>query len=94
MHGIREHLTTGWEAEVAAGDTLLRSAVLSLADRIVHYAECSNRPFVDDGLVAGAFMAGRGMFTNMAVLCRPPEDWDAVHASLDALCQRARQGCS
>lgn len=85
MIDSEEHVMTGWEPDAPASDTLLRGAVLSLADRIVRYGERHGRPLVDDGLVAAAFMAERGAFANMAVVCRPPDDWDAVRASVDGV---------
>ncbi|MGA9310561.1 MAG: hypothetical protein WBV74_09345 [Pseudonocardiaceae bacterium] len=40
-----EHLTTGWEPDLAAGDTLVRQAVLVHASWPVRVARSAGRPW-------------------------------------------------
>ncbi|HEY7042032.1 MAG TPA: hypothetical protein VH419_00025 [Nocardioidaceae bacterium] len=69
-----EHLTDGWEPELAADDTLLRQCVLVHASWPVAVASSTGRPWHRDDRWAGAWIGDRGWFTNLACLLRPPDD--------------------
>ena len=56
-----EHLADGWASTDAPHDTLMRAGVVSLADRITHYAAALDRSVVDDGRWVAAALAERVM---------------------------------
>jgi hypothetical protein len=80
-----EHLTDGWEPDLAADDTLVRQAVLVHASWPVAVATSTGRPWHRDDRWSGAWLGDRGAFTNIVVLTRPPNDPGAVVADVNAL---------
>ncbi|MBA2474075.1 MAG: hypothetical protein H0V41_18275 [Pseudonocardiales bacterium] len=66
-----EHLTTGWEPDLAAGDTLVRQAVLVHASWPVRVARGAGRPWRSGPRWAGGWIGDRGALTNPVVLVQP-----------------------
>lgn len=66
-----EHLTTGWEPDLAAGDTLVRRAVLVHASWPVQVARGAGRPWRSGPAWAGGWIGDRGALTNPVVLVQP-----------------------
>jgi GNAT superfamily N-acetyltransferase len=66
-----EHLTTGWEPDLPAGDTLVRRAVLVHASWPVHVARGAGRPWQSGPRWAGGWIGDRGALTNPVVLVQP-----------------------
>jgi GNAT superfamily N-acetyltransferase len=66
-----EHLTTGWEPDLAVDDTLLRQAVLVHASWPVEVARGAGRPWRSGPQWAGAWIGDRGALTNPVVLVQP-----------------------
>lgn len=69
-----EHLTTGWEPEVPADDTLVRQAVLVHASWPVEVATSLGRPTRTTPRWAGGRIGERGALTNPVVLLQPLTD--------------------
>lgn len=80
-----EHLTDGWEPDLAADDTLVRQAVRVHASWPVALASSSGRPWHRDENWAGAWIGDRGAFTNFVVPTRPPKDPDALTDDVSVL---------
>lgn len=74
-----EHLTTGWEPDLPAEDTLVRQAVLVHASWPLGLAEAAGRPHRRTPRWAGAWLNDRGALANPVVLLQPLDD---VHARL------------
>jgi len=66
-------------------DTLTDRAAASMADRVRHHAATTGRPFVADEELVVTHLGDTGLFINAAVLLRPPAEWDAVRARVDAI---------
>jgi GNAT superfamily N-acetyltransferase len=66
-----EHLTTGWEPDLAAADTLVRQAVLVHASWPTVVARAAGRPWRAAPSWAGGWIGDRGALTNPVVLTRP-----------------------
>jgi GNAT superfamily N-acetyltransferase len=66
-----EHLTTGWEPDLPAGDTLLRQAVLVHASWPAAVAAAAGRPWRTGPTWAGGWIGDRGALTNPIVLTQP-----------------------
>ncbi|MHA6794997.1 GNAT family N-acetyltransferase [Pseudonocardia bannensis] len=66
-----EHLTTGWEPDLAADDTLVRQAVLVHASWPVAVARGAGRPGRSGPTWAGGWIGDRGALTNPVVLVQP-----------------------
>jgi hypothetical protein len=67
-------LTTGWEPDVPAGDTLLRATVLAWADRVRHQtASIGGRVEDQDGAVSTSTGVANPFYNN-TLLLRPPTD--------------------
>ena len=77
-----EHLTTGWEADLPAGDTLLRRAVLVHASFALAIASPAGRPVRRTERWAASHLADRGFLSNLAILLRPLDDPASVVAEL------------
>ena len=75
-----EHLTTGWEPEVPATDTLVRRATLVHASWAGAVAEALGRPHGRTERWSGGFVGDRGALTNPVVVLRPLGDgeWSDV----------------
>ena len=69
-----EHLTTGWESDVAPGDTLVRQAAFVHGSWATTVAKALGRPFAANDRWAGGFIADRGALSNPVVLRQPPAD--------------------
>ena len=66
-----EHLTTGWEPDLAPDDTLVRQAVLVHASWPVTVARGAGRPWFFGPRWAGGWIGDRGALTNPVVLVQP-----------------------
>lgn len=66
-----EHLTTGWEPDVPAADSLVRQAVLVNASFAVEVPRCAGRPWHSTDRWAGGWIGDRGALTNPVVLRQP-----------------------
>jgi hypothetical protein len=80
-----EHLTTGWEPELPAEDTLVRRAVLIHASWPVEVAGRSGRPTRTTARWAGGWIGDRGALTNWIVLLQPLTDPETVLAEIGEL---------
>lgn len=76
---MEQHLVHGWEAGLAADDSLLRRFVLASADRAAELAtRAGGRTLRTDEVVA-ADPGSPVLFDNAAVLLQPPEYVDLTH---------------
>ena len=66
-------------------DTLTDRAAWSMADRVLHHAKATARPWASDGGLAVAWLGERGMFINCAVVLADPHDWTDVLARIDVV---------
>ena len=66
-----EYLTTGWEPDVPAHDTLVRQAVLAHASWPVDIARRRRRPWRSGPRWAGGWIGDRGALTNPVLLLQP-----------------------
>lgn len=80
-----EHLTTGWEPEVPADDTVVRQAVLVHASWPIDVARAAGRPWQRTERWAGARIGDRGALTNPVVLLQPLRDSAAVVTEIESL---------
>jgi hypothetical protein len=80
-----EHLTTGWEPDLAADDTLLRQAVLVHASWATAIAAAAGRPWRRSPAWAGGWIGDRGAMTNPVVLMQPLTDPEEVLAEIGEL---------
>ena len=80
-----EHLTSGWEPDLPAGDTLVRQAVLVHASWPLLLAEAAGRPHRRTTRWAGAWLSDRGALANPVVLLQPMDDPDARLAEIARL---------
>lgn len=80
-----EHLTTGWEPDLAADDTLLRQAVLVHASWPVQVARGAGRPWRSGPQWAGGWIGDRGALTNPVVLLQPLTRPDETLPDIGAL---------
>lgn len=69
-----EQLTTGWEPDVPAQDSIVRQSVLVHAAWAVELARCAGRSWHDGDDWAGGHVGDRGALTNQVVLKRPVAD--------------------
>lgn len=71
-----EHLTTGWEPDVDAGDTVVVAAVRNLANRVERHGEAMGFRVCgwDDFIACDSEVPEP--FCNFCVLTAPPPDWD------------------
>lgn len=82
-----EQLTTGWESDLPAEDTLVRRCVLVHASWAVALAEALGRPARRTARWAGGWIGDRGALTNPVVLTRPlgAGEYDEVLAEAGGL---------
>jgi hypothetical protein len=80
-----EHLTTGWEPDLPADDTLVRQAVLVHASWPLLLAEAAGRPHRRTPRWAGAWLNDRGALSNPVVLLQPLDDPRATLAEIGRL---------
>jgi hypothetical protein len=76
-----EHLTTGWEPDAPADDTLVRQAVLAHASWTTTLARTAGKPWRRTDTWAGGRVGDRGAMMNQVVLTQPP------HVLADVLAQ-------
>src|SRR5689334_5681197 len=77
-----EHLSTGWEPDVPAADSLVRQAVLAHASWAVAPARRAGQPWYDGDTWAGGILGDRGPITNW-IIPKQPVDPAEVIASVD-----------
>ncbi len=77
-----EHLTTGWEPDLPAQDTLVRQAVLVHASWPTAVAGCAGRPWQSNSRWSGGWIGDRGSLTNPVILKQPPVD---AHRTVDEI---------
>src|SRR5436305_982036 len=75
--GESEPLTTGWEPDVPAEDTILRQYVLNCADRVEHMAQAADGASLRSDHVCLGDTRAPSPFGNQAVLLRPLSEQDA-----------------
>ena len=75
---VDEHLTTGWERDVAVGDTMLRRYLFHHAALDAAFTLAGGGRTLDADDVSMADLGRPGGFFNAAVLLAPPADWDDV----------------
>jgi GNAT superfamily N-acetyltransferase len=80
-----EHLTTGWEHDLPAEDTLVRQAVLVHASWPVHIARGTGRPWHSTPEWAGGWIGDRGALTNWVVPTQPLTDPAGLLSQVDEL---------
>lgn len=80
-----EHLTTGWEADLPADDTLVRQAVFVHASWPLLLAQAAGRPHRRTARWAGAWLSDRGALANPVVLLQPLDDPAGRLAEIDRL---------
>ncbi|WP_214367654.1 GNAT family N-acetyltransferase [Pseudonocardia sp. H11422] len=80
-----EHLTTGWEPDLAADDTLVRQAVLVHASWPVEVARAAGRPWRSGPRWAGGWIGDRGALTNPVVLVQPLTRPEEILREVDEL---------
>jgi hypothetical protein len=59
-------------------DTVSATAARSMADRVLHHARVTNRPFTATPALAAARLGDKGWFINVGVVLDRPDDWRAV----------------
>jgi hypothetical protein len=82
---VAEHLTTGWEDDVPASDSLLRAYVLASADRAEVIARAAGGRVAETERAWMADAASPALFDNVVTLRRPPTAADARAAVADAV---------
>ena len=91
---VDEQLTTGWESNVAVGDTLLRRYLFHHAALDAAFTLAGGGRALDADDVSMADLGRPGGYFNGAVLLTPPADWDAVLARIDRFFRCGRgQAC-
>jgi hypothetical protein len=80
-----EHLTTGWEPDLPAEDTLLRQAVLVHASWSTAVAAAAGRPWRTGPRWAGGRIGDRGALTNPVILMQPLARPEEVLAEIGTL---------
>jgi hypothetical protein len=80
-----EHLTSGWEPDLAPDDTLVRQAVLVQASWPVAVARGAGRPWRSAAGWAGGWIGDRGALTNPVVLKQPITRAEDVLEEVEAL---------
>jgi hypothetical protein len=80
-----EHLTTGWEPDVAPFDSVVRASVLVHASWAIAQARSLGRPWRDGPAWAGGHSGDRGAMTNWVVLKQPLLDLDDLIGQFDDL---------
>ncbi|GAA0899398.1 GNAT family N-acetyltransferase [Pseudonocardia zijingensis] len=80
-----QHLTTGWEPDVPAEDTLVRQAVLVHASWSTTVATAAGRPARSGPRWAAGWIGDRGALTNPVLLLQPLTAPDEVLAEVGTL---------
>jgi len=80
-----EHLTTGWEPDAPADDTLVRQAVLVHASWSTTVAAAAGRPHRTGPRWAAGIIGDRGALTNPVMLLQPLSDPGEVLAEIGDL---------
>ena len=85
---------TGWERDVAVGDTLLRRYLFHHAALGAAFTLTGGGRALDADDVSMADLGRPGGYFNGAVLLRPPADWDALLARIEHFLRGGRgQAC-
>lgn len=80
-----EQLTTGWESDLAAEDSVVRQAVLAHARWAVDLARSGGRPWHETPQWAGGHVGDHGPMTNWVVLKQPVGDPGRVLGQVNTL---------
>jgi hypothetical protein len=80
-----EHLTTGWEPDLDAADTVVRQAVLAHASWAVTLAGRAGRRWADGPGWAGGHCTDQVALTNWVIVKQPPVDWARLVGEVDEL---------
>lgn len=89
-----QHLSTGWERDLAVGDTMLRRYLFHHAALGAAFTLAGGGRAVDADDVSMADLGRPGGYFNGAVLLCPPPDWDAVMARVEGFfCGGRGQAC-
>lgn len=80
-----EHLTDGWEPETSGTDTLLRQAIEVHASWPPAVGVSTGRPARRTDDWSAAWIGDRGALTNIAFVCRPPQDLAGLVAEIGEL---------
>lgn len=87
-------LTTGWERDVAVGDTLLRRYLFHHAALGAAFTLAGGGRALDADDVSMTDLGRPGGYFNGTVLLQPPADWDAVLARIEHFLHGGRgQAC-
>ena len=81
-------LTTGWEHDLPAEDTLVRQAVSAHALWAEESAAAAGRATHRDHEICAAYVSDRGAFTNAAVCLRPVDEMESILGTLDSFYPR------
>lgn len=73
-----ERLETGWWPDTPAGDTVLRTALLTFAASTRELARAAGGEVGQDGTVSRALAGSPCAYLNAVVPLAPPESWDAL----------------
>ena len=73
-----ERLTTGWEPELPAADTLLRQYLLHTSELNATFARAAGGRTLETAAVAAADLRRPSGYWNAATLLQPPDDWDGT----------------
>jgi hypothetical protein len=77
-----DHLTSGWEPDVPASDSIVRATLLAWADRMRQQAASTGATLVDgDGFVQHETGVGNAFF-NSTLLLRPPASVDEIGTAI------------
>jgi hypothetical protein len=87
---IGAQLTTGWEGNVAVGDTLLRRYLFHHAALDAAFTLAGGGRTLDCDDLSMADLGRPGGYFNGAVLLAPPADWDAVLARIERFFRSGR----
>jgi len=83
-------LTTGWERDVPAGDTLVRRYLFHHAALGAAFALAGGGRMLDADDLSMSDLARPGGYVNGAVLLRPPTDWDDLIARIQQFFRSGR----
>jgi hypothetical protein len=83
-----EHLTTGWEPELDAADSVVRGCVLVHASWAITPARSLGRAWRDGPDWAGGHTGDRGALTNLVMLKQPALDFPRLIGEVDDLLPR------
>lgn len=85
-----ERLSTGWETDVPADDTLLRRYLFHHAALNTAFTSAGGGRVLRNDHVSLADLGRPGGYFNAAVLLRPPADWDGLMESIEQFFRAGR----